>query len=171
MGGWEEEPPPPDDARLGAENLPKNYVPAQKPFEALIALHLPSGTDNERSQSMALDSIGLRAAAWVHHKKPVLRTEGDGFANHSLSVGRSTSQSGPQGSGGSHTASPSIDTTIAERRLGCAPSDDIFDRVSSAFLASWLTLAIESCAGSSDAQSSLAALQPQHGASDGHANL
>lgn len=78
MGGWEEEPPAPDDSRLGSENLTKDYVPAQKPFEAIIAYH----PDEE--------ILGQRATNWLVTKQPILKintaTSTESFINHSLAI-------------------------------------------------------------------------------------
>lgn len=78
MGGWEEQPPAPDDSRLGTENLTKDYVPAQKPFEAIIAYH-PD-----------IDILGRRVRTWLTTKQPILKintaASPDSFINHSLAI-------------------------------------------------------------------------------------
>ncbi|PWN31991.1 uncharacterized protein FA14DRAFT_83730 [Meira miltonrushii] len=76
MGGWEEQPPAPDDSRLGSENLTKDYVPAQKPFEAIIAYHPDA------------EILGERVRSWLTTKQPILKinTSADSFINHSLAI-------------------------------------------------------------------------------------
>lgn len=131
MGGWEEEPPAPDDSRLGAENLTKDFVPAQKPFEVVIAIH-PS-----------INSIGSRAEAWLDDKKPVLSTlSPEAFSSHSLGVLSDSSNRGPT-------------RQHFEHHLEYSDDAFVFDQEHTGLLANFLVLAIASCQGDRTARSRL----------------
>jgi hypothetical protein len=131
MGGWEEEPPAPDDPRLGSENLARDYVPAQKPFEVVIAIH-PSRT-----------ALGERAGRWLDEKKPILHTASpEAFSNHSLGV----VSSGP-------LEPPS--TQAFEHQLEYGADAFVFDKQHTNSLAEFLISAIASCQGDHKARSRL----------------
>lgn len=123
MGGWEEEPPAPDDNRLGSENLTKDYVPAQKPFEAIIAYHPDA------------DILGARVAKWLQEKQPILKinTTTDSFINHSLAV---------QNSDRPIPYAKELEQTVVYDR-----DTYVFDRKWTSHLTEFLILAIESGQG------------------------
>lgn len=133
MGGWEEEPPAEDDPRLGVENLTRDYVPAQKPFEVVIAFHPEQA------------ALGSRAQDWLAHKQPILHTSSSqSFASHSLGI--------------HHAHRQDAFHVPIERRLVYTPDAYVFDKAWTTFLASFLTLAIESCQGDHNARSKLSQL-------------
>jgi len=136
MGGWEEEPPAPNDPRLGPENLTKNYVPAQKPFEMVIMLSPgPSPAP----------SLGSRAEEWIQARPPLLSSPTKTtFQTHTVGI----------------DANKESATRInMERTYFCkSEDDDLLDSDWSHFLAKWMTLAVESCQGDADAKKELSNL-------------
>jgi hypothetical protein len=131
MGGWEEEPPPPDDPRLGAENLARNYVPSQKPFEMLISLQPHPNTLN----------LGVLANDWIRDRSPLLTTKSaDSFSVHSVII----------------SAASELDNIVGwERKQVCQAGDDILSPHWSCFLADWMSLAVESYLGDGKARQQL----------------
>jgi hypothetical protein len=130
MGGWEEEPPPPDDPRLGEENLPRNYVPSQKPFEMVISL--------QPNASASSATLSKQASDWVQRRAPLLTTlSADAFSVHSVAIGAEVDQLG------------------WERTHVCQPGDDVLSAQWSRFLSRWMTLAVESYLGDGKATQQL----------------
>jgi hypothetical protein len=136
MGGWEEEPPAPNDPRLGRENLTKDYVPAQKPFEMIVTLS---------PGAVTASSLGAHAGDWVKSHAPLLSSSAtkDTFMTHSVSI-----------NAGSKAASP----IKLENTFFCRSGEDVMDSHWSHMLAEWMTLAVESCQGDASARKSLANL-------------
>lgn len=143
MGGWEEEPPPANDPRLGDENLPKHFVPMQKPFEVVLTVQR-----NGEGTSSLTSSIGQRAASWLLVKAPLLSTRNDtnSFHVHSLSV--HANQGEPQSS----------TQPRSEQSLVCHSDEALFSAEWSDFQATWLSSAIDSCSGDQAARERLSAL-------------
>lgn len=131
MGGWEEEPPPPNDPRLGSENLTKNYVPTQKPFEIIISLN-PAGS--------LLTSLGDHADHWIQERDPLLYTTSpEAFQIHTISISE-------------HKNDHSL---ALEKNLVCKPEEDLLSSAWTSYLANWMNLAIESCQGDASAKQNL----------------
>lgn len=134
MGGWEEEPPPPNDPRLGSENLTKEYVPAQRPFELVISLRSTSSSTS--------DTLGATAMDWMKKHPPLLSTQsGDSFAVHSITI-----------AAGTHSSD------VAEIEHVCNSTEDLFDSKIMHLLTRWIELAIASCQGDSSATKQISSL-------------
>lgn len=132
MGGWEEEPPAPNDPRLGPENLTKDYVPAQKPFEMVVTLY---------PGPFSAPSLGPRAEHWVQSHPPLLSSPSkDTFQTHTISINASRAAAIP---------------ITLEKSFFCKPGDDVLDPHWSHLLAEWMTLAVESCQGDTTASKTL----------------
>ncbi|UZJ55885.1 hypothetical protein CBS101457_005205 [Exobasidium rhododendri] len=135
MGGWEEEPPAPNDPRLGRENLTKDFVPAQKPFETIITFFPGLSTTT---------SIGVLAESWLKSHPPLLSfPTKDTFSTHSISI-----------IANKEAASP----ITLERTLMCKPGENVIETHRSHLLAEWMALAIESCQGNEAASEQLTSL-------------